>query len=285
MTDQDHRALVERLFPDLEVRTFAPLGDGWTSFTYEVNGEWIVQLPRDDRAAERLRMQATLLPELAREVSALVPVPESARDGPPALRYRRLDGHPADASLDGYWPERLGRFLYDLHSVPPEFVGLRAVPVATLREGERAEWAAIRAAIAGAVAGEDLAVLDDLVVRLLDDDANWTFAPVLAHNDLGPEHVLVDDRGDLVGVLDWEEAGLGDPVGDFAWWLHEMPSVGDRALAAYGGAPDRTFRERARLRWSLMPWHEIHHGVTTDQESHVVEGLRGARARGRFARG
>ena len=26
---------------------------------------------------------------------------------------------------DGLWPERLGRFLYDLHLMPPEYVGLR----------------------------------------------------------------------------------------------------------------------------------------------------------------
>lgn len=284
MTD-DLRALVERLFPDLEVRTCTPIGEGWTSHTFDVNGEWIVQLPRNEYAAGRLRMQATLLPELAREVSALVPVPELVAEDPPAIAYRRLDGAPAAAAIDGLWPERLGRFLYDLHSVLPELVGMRAATPASVRDAERAAWADLRAEIASHVPAVDLASLDGLLAALLDDDAMWAFAPVLTHGDLGPEHVLVGPRGDLVGVIDWEEAGIGDPVADFAWWLHEMPAVGARALAAYGGASDRRFRERARLRWALMPWHEVHHGITSGHAAFVRSGLDGARARRSAATG
>lgn len=281
----DHRALVERLFPDLEIRTFEPIGEGWTSHTFDVNGEWIVQLPRDEYAAGRLRMQATLLPQLAREVSALVPVPELVAEDPPAIAYRRLEGAPADAATDGLWPERLGRFLYDLHSVPPELVGMRATTPAAVRDAERAAWTDLRAGVAPHVPAEDSASLDGLLASLLGGDDLWAFAPVLTHGDLGPEHVLVDARGDLVGVIDWEEAGIGDPVADFAWWLHEMPAAGARALAAYGGAPDRRFRERARVRWALMPWHEVHHGLMSGQVAFARSGLDGARARRSSATG
>ena len=40
----EHRALVARSFPDLAVRSIVPLPGGWTFYTYDVNGEWIVQL-------------------------------------------------------------------------------------------------------------------------------------------------------------------------------------------------------------------------------------------------
>jgi aminoglycoside phosphotransferase (APT) family kinase protein len=278
MTD-DHRVLIERLFPALAVRTCTPIGDGWTSLTFEVNGEWIVQLPASEYAAGRLRMQSSLLPELAHEVSALVPVPEYVATDPPALAYRRLDGAPADPALDGLWPERLGRFLHDLHSVPPEFVGMRASTPNAIRDAERAAWSALRADVADRVPPADLASLDGLVSSLLDDGDLWSFAPVLVHGDLGPAHVLVGAGGDLVGVIDWEEAGIGDPSVDFAWWLREMPAVGTRALAAYGDAPDRHFRERADLRWALMPWHDVHHGVVSGTDAFVASGLAGARAR------
>ena len=64
---------------------------------------------------------------------------------------------------------------------------------------------------------------------MLDDETVWRFAPCVTHGDLGPEHVLVSASGDLSGVLDWEEVGIGDPAWDFAWWVHEMPAVGERA--------------------------------------------------------
>ena len=52
-----------------------PIGTGWAVDTYEVGDGWIVQFPRDDRAAERMRAQIETLPELAAELPALVPEP------------------------------------------------------------------------------------------------------------------------------------------------------------------------------------------------------------------
>jgi len=113
----------------------------------------------------------------------------------------------------------------------------------------------------------------------VDDDALWRFAPCLVHRDIGPEHVLVSPTGDLAGVLDWEELAVDDPVADFAWLLHEMPEQGERALAAYGGAPDAAFRTRAAVRYALMPFHEVLYGLDTEQEGFVASGIEGVRRR------
>ena len=139
---EDDRALVARAFPRLALETFEPVGDGWTSATYLVDGEWIVQVPVSDYAEERLLRQIEILPELAHDVSGAVPVPELASTDPVAMGYRRIDGAPfTEVGEEGVWPERLGRFLYDLHMVPPEFVGMRAVTPEHVREEQRAEFA------------------------------------------------------------------------------------------------------------------------------------------------
>ena len=262
MTDA-HEELVARLFPDLEIETFEPLGGGWTVATYQINGASIVQLPLSAYAAERLRAQIGLLPELAREVSALIPLPERTSLDPPAMLYPKLEGAPADAAPDGIWPERLGRFLYDLHMVPPEFVGLRMVPSGSVRDRLRDVLGRLRDAIAPLLDPTEIVRVDALLRSFLDEDRSWSFACCLTHGDLGPEHVLVDTSGDLVGVLDWEEAAVADPAVDFAWWLHAMPEQGERALAAYGGAPDAAFRERASALFAMMPWYEVEHGLAS----------------------
>ncbi len=274
-----HAELVARLFPDLGIETFEPLGDGWTVATYEINGAWIVQLPRSERAADRLRIQIELLPELAREVSAPIPVPERVALDPPALLYAKLDGAPADVAPDGIWPERLGRFLYDLHLVPPEFVGLRLVPSGSVRAHLRDELGRLRDAVVPLLEPAEIVRVDAMLRGFLDDDRWWSFACCLTHGDLGPAHVLVDPSGDLTGVLDWEEASVGDPAVDFAWWLHAMPEQGERALAAYGGAPDAAFRERAGALFAVMPWYEVEHGLGSRNPGSVERGLAGSRAR------
>ena len=118
-----------------------------------------------------------------------------------------------------------------------------------------------------------------MLTAYLDDDGLWSFATCLTHGDLGPEHVLVDGAGDLAGVIDWEETAIGDPCSDFAWWLHEMPGPGERALAAYGGVPDHAFRERARFAFALMPWYEVEHGLVSGEPVFLKSGLEGVRRR------
>lgn len=275
----EHRELVARLFPRLGViETFQRIEGGWTCDTYLVNGEWVVQLPRDQRGADALARQAAVLPELAREVSARVPLPELVSQEPPAMGYRRIEGQPATDDR-GIWPERLGRFLYDLHMVPPEFVGMRARSGEAIREDARGQWAQLREAGAQRLAPSERGRADALFEGFLDDDRNWRFSPCLAHNDLGPEHVFVSGAGDLVGVVDWEEVGVGDPASDFAWWLHARPETGERALAAYGGAPDDRFRERAVVSFARMPWHEVAYGRAGGGEAFVESGIAGVRER------
>jgi len=197
----------------------------------------------------------------------------------PAIAYRRLQGMPLDEAPDGLWPERLGRFLYDLHLMPPEYVGLRGTTASQVRETTREQLAWMRADVAPLLAPDEAKMCEARFDTFLGDDDLWRFSPCLTHDDIGPEHVLVSPAGDLVGVLDWEELTVGDPVADFAWLLHARPADGERALGAYGGAPDPTFRTRAAYRFWLMPFHEVNYGLRTGQRAFVESGLQGIRTR------
>jgi aminoglycoside phosphotransferase (APT) family kinase protein len=282
MTDADPRVRIATVFPELDARDVRPIGTGWTVDTYEVDGGWIVQFPRNDRAAERLRAQIATLPELAAELPALVPEPTHVDADAPAIAYRKIDGVALDEAPDGLWPERLGRFLYDLHLMPPEYVGFRGATASEVRTAMRAELDGFRDRVLPLLEAEESADVDSRFAAFVDDDDLWRFAPCLTHRDLGPEHVLVSSTGDLAGVLDWEELGVDDPVADFAWLLHEMPEEGERALSAYGGAPDPAFRTRGAVRYALMPFHEVLYGLDTDQEGYVASGVEGVRRRARW---
>lgn len=279
MEPEDHRTFLERRWPELAVETFEPITGGWDCFTYLVNGEWVFQFPRLAGSEERLRQQLVLLPELAREVSSAVPVPEFMSTDPLCMGYRRIAGEPMSVRVDGIWPERLGRFLYELHLTPPEFVGMRAVSAEAVRDEHRRGFTALGADVLPLLSIGERAAAERMLSTFLEDDVNFRFATCLTHGDIGPEHVLVNPSGDLAGVIDWGDAAVGDPVSDFAWVLHAMPDTGERALGAYGGPPDDRFLERSRIMFVLMPWHEVKYGVETDQPDFVESGLAGVRER------
>ncbi len=276
---EEHRAFVERRWPELCVRTFEPVVGGWDRFTYVVNGEWVFQFPRSPGAAERLTTQIAVLPELAREVSSAIPSPEYTSTDPVCMGYARIDGRPMSADVDGIWPERLGRFLYDLHLTPPEFVGLRSSTAAAVRDGLRRKVDVLSAHVLPLLDPGERVTAERMLASFLDDDDNFRFAPGLTHGDIGPEHVLITDAGDLAGVIDWGDLAVGDPVVDLAWAINAMPEVGERVLGAYGGPPDDRFLARSRFAFMLMPWHEVEYGSESGQPGLVESGLAGVRER------
>jgi aminoglycoside phosphotransferase (APT) family kinase protein len=277
-----HRRLVGELFPGLELSSFEPIGHGWDCFTYRVDGEWIVQMPRLPGAEQTLEKQMRLLPEIAGEVSGAVPVPELVSFDPVVMGYRAIDGVSlAEAPIPeaGILPERLGRFLYDLHMVPLEFVGLRGPVAPAWRERLTTELANFRDRVMPLLSAEETARADRMFDGYLDDERHFRFPDAIAHQDLGPEHLLMTPTGDLAGVIDWGDAGPGDPAIDFGWLLHHAPEIGQRALAAYGGAPDETFLARAAFYDSVGPWHEVTYGLDNDLPASVESGLAGVRER------
>jgi macrolide phosphotransferase len=278
-TLEEQRALVGNLFPELGTRMFAPIGDGWTVHTYEVDDGWIVQLPRSEYAEGRLLGQIDALPKLARELSARIPVPEHVSLDPPAMAYRKLDGTTLNRASDGHWPERLGRFLYDLHMVLPEVIGLRSRTVTAVREELATALATVRTRVFPLLEADERDRYGGRFDAFMEDESNWRFATCLTHGDIGPEHVLVSDTGDLVGVLDWEDLSVGDPVSDFAWLLSSRPAEGERALGVYGGAPDASFRTRAAFAFFLMPFDEVLYGLDEGGERFIASGIAGVRSR------
>ena len=280
MTEADqHRSFIAERWPELRIDTFEPIEGGWECFTYLVNGEWVFKFPQLPGAGERLRRQIAVLPEVAREVSSAVPVPVYASADPACMGYRSIAGRPMADTIDGIWPERLGRFLYDLHMVPPEFVGMRGISAERVRAGLRDEVDSLGAYVLPRLTPVERTRAEATIAAFLDDDENFRFAPCVTHGDIGPEHVLVTEAGDLAGVIDWGDIEVGDPVFDLAWVLHGMPETGKRILGAYGGAPDDRFLERSRFAYMLMPWHEVKHGAETGQDAFVRSGLDGVRAR------
>ena len=61
----------------------------------------------------------------------------------------------------------------------------------------------------------------------------------VVHGDYRTGNFLVDTKGDIRAILDWEMAHLGDPLEDLAWALDPLWSHGDPSHPAGTVARDR----------------------------------------------
>jgi aminoglycoside phosphotransferase (APT) family kinase protein len=164
--------------------------------------------------------EAGLLEVVAPRVSLPVPVPRFVDADGGVLAYPLIPGR----SLLGRVPPagaatRLGRFLHELHGINPSEV-TDLVPV---EDADPHEWL------------EGLEGPPDLVSLLHTSVPPPGDRRVLAHADLGAEHVLERD-GRLTGVIDWSDGAVTDPGLDFARLYRDFgPVFLAEALDAYGG--------------------------------------------------
>lgn len=73
---------------------------------------------------------------------------------------------------------------------------------------------------------EDMAEMDELVGWLRDTMPESKVASLI-HNDYKLDNIMLDTKGKVIGVFDWEMSTLGDPLVDFGitlcYWTMEAP--------------------------------------------------------------
>src|SRR3954454_14130072 len=195
--------LVVAVLPDRAQTPVRALSSGLDNVAYEV-GDLIVRVARrPDPAA--LAREAALLSLVARVSPLPIPRPVIVAAEQGLLAYPTLPGRPL---LDVPTSQRpalavasaLGELLAPLHAVPgAQLAGLveadDARPSAWLAEAAQ-HYATAHAAVPAAYRPAIESFLDA-------PPAPEPPALVLSHNDLGAEHVLIDDLGTVTGVIDW----------------------------------------------------------------------------------
>jgi aminoglycoside 2''-phosphotransferase len=273
---------VQQCFPSLSATHTAFLSEGWDSWAYESAG-CIFRVPKHDYTLGSQKKERALMPRLARMLPLAVPDMEFACDrgpnGNPFVGYAKIAGVPL-STLPLFDAGRLGAplgcFLKALHSAP---IGdFREIFEA--EEGRKDYGVEAQERIGGfyervvrqafpLISCEARDATRDLFEPFLSNPANFDYEQCIVHGDLGAEHILVDSvTGDITGVIDFGDAWLGDPAGDFATILAGRTGeyLGTEGIAAaveaYGGDA------------STQVYHDIIAGIDLRDEDILEEALR-----------
>lgn len=277
------RRLIQAAFPDVPVRTVAPFREGWANQTWLVNDHLVFRFPKTAAAAVSARKEIGLMPELSRALPVPVPdfryaAPNGAPGHPwPFAGYTMIGGTPLadldEAPLSSGFAASVGDFLSALHAFPVSRAAALGVPGGT-PEAWRTEYSswyeATRALIWPHLAPREQRHVGTFVEDFLQDNRHFRFTPALIHHDLSDDHLLVNPSiGALTGVIDFEDALIGDPAFDFTGVVPHEPGV----LDTYRGPRDEDFEERMRFYTRLWPLHQIRYGVESGRSDHIQLGL------------
>ncbi len=224
-----------------------PLGSrhvSWDNVTTRLGDHLAVRMPRIIAAVPLLEREITWLPIVSTGWTFDAPVPVVT--GSPGHGYPWrwsvvpwFEGSDAmETRLTGAGVAEFGRALRQVHITAPE--GSPHTPYRTTPLREREGEALDRIDAIDAKAGPlDLEWASDAARKLWAEASALPWpAPSWVHADLHPGNVITRD-GHLAAIIDWGEAGAGDPALDLGQlWLFFDPSDVERALAAYGDVDD-----------------------------------------------
>jgi aminoglycoside phosphotransferase (APT) family kinase protein len=169
----------------------------------------------------------------------------------------------------------LGDFLQQLHAADPAEAAALGVPddddpsrEAWQEQAGRDLWFTCSRRLLPASSMTNLSALLD------ERPEPFAGSPVLLHGDLAAEHVLVDDHGMPIGVIDWSDAMIGDPAMDLAGLLHWGGTPMIAAASRTWGTLDDALLHRARWFATCRALADIVHGATEGDSVYVDAGVR-----------
>jgi aminoglycoside 2''-phosphotransferase len=239
--------------PSIPIRSAVPIGEGWASTAWHVNGDLVFKFPKQSWVWEDLDRELAVLPYARPQLP--LPVPEyvhTARESAGAphgyVVYHHLPGKAADPGALSpvertTLAQTLARFLRALHDIDPG-------PVATMLPRDD-EYAAVLQAqrdaekgVAPNLSAVEHRRLRDTFAEHLRDEHNFDGARAIVHADLSADHILRVGES-VSGIIDWGDVSIGDPDYDFHYLHAEFGEDFIRETAAiYGHAdPDRLVRK------------------------------------------
>jgi aminoglycoside 2''-phosphotransferase len=217
---------------------------------------WVFRFPRSPEAAAYAARERRLLEHLARVSPLATPrhalvsaagdfagYPMIAGEELTEARFAGLARPVQDHAL-----AQIGAFLAVLHATPPRLLSGDGPPrPADTGEAFAARYAARRPDYAALLPTVLLARADAFYAAL---PAAVAGAPIrVVHNDFTEDHILLAPEGDrLAGVIDFTDAGLGDPAFDFTFLWAYGDDAPAQVLRHYGGGPEADGLLR-RSRW------------------------------------
>lgn len=277
----DFEAIVRNNYPQFKIKSFERVLGGWASDTFEVNGKYIFRFPRLAPSKSRLRKELRLLPTLAQTLNFKVPDFEFVNEDVPYVGYKKIGGIPiSKCDLDSdELANDIAQCILQIHGFPRKRALEKSV--------QEIDWYRNYTNFYEKIQNECFHYLDETVQKnasalfesFLGEKENFTFGPKFIHQDLSAEaHILCDSKTNrVVGIIDWEDACIGDPAIDFTGILWDCgEKFAERVIQHYrslGGTLDGTFRDRNRFYRNIGSFHEILYGLEIKSSEQIMKGV------------
>ena len=285
-----YKNIIESCFQQLQIRTIVPLLEGYDSFVFDVNDEFIFKFPRRKNLNKQYATEVYLLQYLEDQQQSLLNIPK--------VVYNWLGGDIYPLRFYGY--QKIAGIPLEKKHLNPQISdniaiqlaqcisSLHAIPVANLKNTlvpyyEISQWIdmfnelqkKVEKILFPYIEPNIQAYISQMFTEYFSWNEKLVFRPTLVHNDLMKGNILFDpNQHKITGIIDFGDGCVGDPARDFAGIKFDFGiPFAKQTFDLYQGTIDKYFWNRVCFYEKCVPFYIMDYGLVTKSEKHLKQGL------------
>lgn len=221
---------VRQNFPDFVFQSLVKIGEGMDSLAFLVNDSLIFRFPKDQEIRINLRKEICALPILEPQLEVKIPKFKYIGADASFVGYEKIEGEMLTKELFySFSPNQqkalqksLAEFLQTVHRQNIAKFTACGIEIQDCRAEYESDFANIRKYVFPLVSSQTQQFITQQFHGYLNDEKNFSFQPVLLHNDLSADHIFVDsERAQVTGIIDFGDIGIGDGDYDLMYLLDD----------------------------------------------------------------
>lgn len=292
--DAHYSELIARLFPETPIQSVVTIEFGWASKVLVLNDKYVIKIPRNEDSREGLEKEIIVTSHFGQYIRTKVPrfISQARNEKLLAVAYELIDGFlltnqdvdgtPTkrldDLSVEGVQSDlalQLAEILNSIHSINlrkaseilQPFVRETWVEKNQLRINEFRNLSVTY--FDEYLAEKCTSYLDDLEKAIM----NFNYPPRFIHGDFGGWNILYSpEKQEIVGLLDWADARIGDPAADFVELIYDFGLDFAKTVLEHYRYSRKGILERANSYLALAGFQDLKYGLETESDYFIERG-------------
>ena len=219
MNEATVKRKIQKDYPNFAVENITKIGEGMDSAAYLVNNSFVFRFPKDTEVRQNLAKEIAALPILRQRLKIEIPDFEYIGAENSFVGYRKIEGeflierlfYSFSKNEQANIQKTLAEFLTTIHQQNPDDFTKCGIEVQDFRAEYQNDFENVQQFVFPTISDENKEFITRQFSRYLETDENFSYQPVLLHNDFRAEHIFVDAKTKkITGIIDFGDIGIGD---------------------------------------------------------------------------
>ena len=278
--------LLEHTFSDLKVATIEVIGSGYDSIAYLVNEDYVFKTKISANQKKGYEKEKAILDFLNKNLTSSIKIPKIEysyiTEQLSVMGYKKINGNFLNPviykkmSLQEQYDLKIdiAKFLREMHNL--DYSEIKEFTIDN-KQNVLEEYQLLKETIYDDLTDFQKQYIESFMEQLskttIFDDKKC-----LCHNDFSCNHLLLDDKNKLVGIIDFGDAGIVDEYCDFIYLLEDSEEeigsfFGEDVLKMYGDINIEKANEYQKIVDKYYPIETIVYGIKNNKQDFIEEGL------------